>query len=106
MTIDEFQKLIEKIYFNKDTNRGIEGTFMWFTEEVGELSRAIRKVKSGKRKAKSELEEEFADCFAWLTTLASLSGINMEKAIGKYLKGCPKCHKTPCECKEMKRNEK
>lgn len=77
---------------------------MWFTEEIGELSRAIRKAKSGKRKAGNELEEEFADCFAWLVTLASLSGIKMEKVIEKYKNGCPKCHKSPCECKEF-RNE-
>ncbi|MEO0077260.1 MAG: MazG nucleotide pyrophosphohydrolase domain-containing protein [candidate division WOR-3 bacterium] len=105
MTIDKFQKLIEKIYFTKDKKRGIEGTFMWFTEEVGELARAIRKSRSKTQETKNryrdELEEEFADCFAWLTTLASLSGIKLERAIKKYLKGCPKCHKLPCKCKEI-----
>ncbi len=73
---------------------------MWFTEEVGELSRAIRKSNRGKQKTHRELEEEFADCFAWLVTLASLTGIRLEKAIQKYKNGCPKCHKTPCRCKE------
>ena len=78
---------------------------MWFAEEVGELARAIRKAKGGKRKAKSELEEEFADCFAWLTTLANLTGIKLEKAIEKYKNGCPKCHKKPCICNEKRRNK-
>lgn len=73
---------------------------MWFIEEVGELSRAIRKSNRGNQKTHRELEEEFADCFAWLVTLASLSGIRLEKAIQKYKNGCPKCHKTPCKCKE------
>ncbi|MCX7785351.1 MAG: nucleotide pyrophosphohydrolase [candidate division WOR-3 bacterium] len=100
MTIDEFQKLIEQLYYTKDKKRGLEGTFMWFLEEVGELSRAIRKTKSGKPQTKRELEEEFADCFAWLITLASLTGIRLETAIQKYKTGCPKCHKTPCKCKE------
>lgn len=100
MTIDEFQKLIEQLYYTKDNQRGVEGTFMWFTEEVGELARAIRKAKSGKRTAVSELEEEFADCFAWLVTLASLCDIQMDKVIQKYIHGCPKCNKKPCECKE------
>lgn len=75
---------------------------MWFAEEVGELARAIRKAKSRKRRAKSELEEEFADCFAWLSTLASLTGIKLEKAIEKYKKGCPKCYKFPCRCIEKR----
>ena len=42
MTIQEFQNLIERIYYNRDAERGVEGTFaeevgeLWFTEEVGE----------------------------------------------------------------------
>ena len=103
MTIDEFQKLIEQLYFSKDKKRGIEGTYMWFSEEVGELARALRKLKIKNQKSKMELEEEFADCFAWLVTLATLTGVKLEKAIGKYQKGCPKCHKKPCACKEARR---
>ena len=33
MTIQEFQNLIERIYYNRDAERGVEGTFVWFTEE-------------------------------------------------------------------------
>jgi NTP pyrophosphatase (non-canonical NTP hydrolase) len=40
--ISEFQKLIEGIYFAKDSNRGLLGTFAWFVEEVGELSRELQ----------------------------------------------------------------
>jgi NTP pyrophosphatase (non-canonical NTP hydrolase) len=103
VTIDEFQKLIEQLYFSKDKKRGIEGTFMWFVEEVGELGRAIRKSKVKSQKSKAELAEEFADCFAWLVTLASLTGVKLENAIQKYEKGCPKCNKKPCICKEIRR---
>lgn len=103
MKINEFQTLIEQLYYSKDKKRGVEGTFMWFAEEVGELSRAIRKAKTGKRSAVSELEHEFADCFAWLVTLASLTNIKLNKAIEKYKNGCPKCHKNPCNCKENRR---
>ena len=42
MDIDKFQKLIEETYLKKDAKRGLSKTFMWFTEEVGELSRALR----------------------------------------------------------------
>ena len=43
MSIAEFQRLIEEIYGAKDKARGTADTFMWFTEEVGELSRALRR---------------------------------------------------------------
>jgi NTP pyrophosphatase (non-canonical NTP hydrolase) len=94
MQIQEFQKQIETLYFERDKNRGLEGTFRWFVEEVGELARAIRKQD------RENLELEFSDCFAWLVTLASLSKIDMEQAIQRYVKGCPKCHATPCSCSE------
>jgi NTP pyrophosphatase (non-canonical NTP hydrolase) len=92
MTIDEFQKRIEAAYYERDKARGVEGTFMWFAEEVGELAAAIR---DGKKK---ELEAEFADVFAWLVSLASITDVRMEDAIVKYGDGCPRCHKAPCTC--------
>jgi NTP pyrophosphatase (non-canonical NTP hydrolase) len=92
MTIDEFQNRIEEIYFDRDSARGVSGTFMWFTEEVGELARAVR---TG---TKDDLRKEFADVFAWLVSLASITGVRMEDAIEKYAHGCPCCRKAPCEC--------
>ena len=88
-----FQRLIETIYFERDQDRGVSGTLLWFIEEVGELVRAIR------RQERENLEEEFADVYAWLATLASLHGVDLE-AIGtaKYSRGCPRCEKTPCAC--------
>jgi len=94
MTISDFQRLIEKTYFTRDHARGMAGTFMWFTEEVGELSTALR---CG---TKAEQEAELADVLAWLVTLASIAGIEMEEAAKKYADGCPACHKMPCVCSE------
>ena len=95
MRIGEFQKLIEAIYFERDSARGRDRTFMWFVEEVGELSRAL----SGRGGGRENLEEEFADVLAWLSTLASIEGIDLEKAAAsKYQDGCPKCRATPCAC--------
>jgi NTP pyrophosphatase (non-canonical NTP hydrolase) len=94
LTITEFQRLIRDIYLDKDSRRGRDGTFRWLVEETGELARAMRK---GDR---ANLEEEFADVFAWLSSLATLEGIDMEQACAKYAKGCPKCHRTPCACEE------
>lgn len=95
MRISEFQKLIEDIYFDKDSSRGLMGTFAWFIEEVGELSRELRS-EGDERK----LKDEFADVLAWLSTLASLAGVDLEEAAGKYSRGCPKCHRRPCVCRE------
>jgi len=91
--IAEFQQLIEKIYFEKDSARGLAGTHMWFCEEVGELTRALRRGNS------EELEGEFADVLAWLSTLASIAGIDLQAAAHKkYAQGCPRCAGTPCAC--------
>ncbi len=92
MTIDEFQGLIEKIYHERDMARGVSGTFMWFVEEVGELARALQRGEL------DNLHEEFADVFAWMATLASLSGVRLAEAVDKYAEGCPVCHEVPCDC--------
>ena len=93
MRIAEFQKLIEDIYYERDSARGLSGTHMWFCEEVGELTRALR------RNQRDELEGEFADVFAWMSTLASIAGIDLEQAVrAKYGMGCPRCTSTPCAC--------
>ncbi|MBN1418508.1 MAG: nucleotide pyrophosphohydrolase [Planctomycetes bacterium] len=93
MTIAEFQRLIERIYFERDSGRGRDRTFLWFIEEIGELARAMVRPQRG------DLREEFADCLAWLSTLASISGIDLEEAArAKYGRGCPKCGETPCAC--------
>ena len=94
MDLKRYQGLIEDIYFTKDSKRGLEKTYNWLVEEIGELARAIRKGN------KEKIKEEFADCLAWLLSVGSILGIDAEKAMEKYVKGCPKCSKTPCECKE------
>ncbi len=90
---------MKKIYFHRDSERGIEGTFYWLVDEVKELEEA---VKMQERKA---MENEFADVLAWLASLANVANIDLEKAaITKYAGKCPKCKKTPCECPSQKSN--
>ena len=90
----DFQKLIHDMYFEKDVERGVSGTFMWLMEEVGELASALR---SGNDRV--NLEEEFADVFAWLTTIANVAGVDLSAAIQrKYGQGCPGCSKFVCSC--------
>ena len=93
MKLSEFQRLIEAIYYERDAARGLPGTYLWFAEEVGELTRALR------RGQREELEGEFADVLAWLATMASMAGIDLERAAEKkYSRGCPRCSATPCAC--------
>jgi NTP pyrophosphatase (non-canonical NTP hydrolase) len=92
MDIRAFQGLIEEIYLEKDRARGLDADFRWFVEEVGELARAMR---SGQRE---QLNEEFADVLAWLSTMASICGIDLAEATTKYAEGCPKCGGIPCRC--------
>ena len=75
----DVQRKIYEEYYEKDSERGLERTFMWFIEEVGELSEAIIK---GTRES---VEEEIADVFAWLVSLANLLDIDLCNAfIKKY----------------------
>ena len=78
MNISEFQRLISEKYEKRDRERGIPRTFMWFIEEVGELATALASNDQNNK------EEEFADVFAWLCTLANISDVNLEKACNKY----------------------
>lgn len=102
MSITEFQALIEKIYGAKDRARGLPATYMWFSEEVGELTRALRRGDDPEN-----LAEEFADVLAWLTTMASISGVDLEAAARrKYGSGCPYCRATPCACAAVRAKKK
>ncbi len=93
LNLQELQQMIQEMFGHKDQQRGIDGTYMWFMEEVGELAGALR---SGN---KQELQGEFADVLAWLVTLANLSGIDLAEAVRKkYITGCPRCGQNVCSC--------
>jgi len=45
------------------------------------------------------MEEEFADVLAWLVTLASMHGVDIEAAARrKYPGSCTRCDTAPCTC--------
>ncbi|MGH7200019.1 MAG: MazG nucleotide pyrophosphohydrolase domain-containing protein [Planctomycetaceae bacterium] len=97
MTLAELQSLIERMYSSKDAARGIEGTFMWLMEEVGELAAALREGTAEEQAA------EFADVLAWLATIANVAGVDLQRAvIEKYAAGCPGCGEMVCACAESK----
>lgn len=81
LTITEFQRHISKLYEEADRKRGTPGTWLWFSEEIGELARALARQDN-----RANLEEEFADVFAWLCTLANINDVDLDAAIRrKYL---------------------
>ncbi len=81
------------MYGAKDAARGDAATFLWLTEEFGELATAIR---SG---TQEELAAEMADVLAWLATLANIRGVDLESAVRrKYGHGCPGCGHDCCVC--------
>ncbi len=87
LTFAAFQRLIKDRYLATDAARGTPGTFMWFIEEVGELATALQDNAPGKSPTpaqRANLDEEFADVIAWLTTLANIHGVDLEKALEKY----------------------
>jgi NTP pyrophosphatase (non-canonical NTP hydrolase) len=95
LSLAQFQEIIRSIYDAKDRRRGVEGTFMWFMEEVGELATALRSGTAQER------AEEFADVLAWLATIANIVEVDLEAAVhAKYGAGCPGCGKSPCVCKQ------
>jgi NTP pyrophosphatase (non-canonical NTP hydrolase) len=94
VSLRDFQQLIRTMYYEKDVERGISGTFMWLMEEIGELSSALRANND-----RSNLEEEFADVIAWLSTIANVAGVDLSACIAKkYGQGCPGCGKLVCSC--------
>ena len=98
MTLAELQRLIRDVYDAKDRRRGVEGTFMWFMQEVGELASALRNGSH------EELTLEFADVLAWLATLANIRGVDLDAAIqAKYGSGCPGCRRVPCICSQAEK---
>src|SRR3982750_2655150 len=93
LTLSALQAMILQMYGAKDAARGDAATFLWLTEEFGELATAVR---AG---APDELAAEMADVLAWLATLANIRGFDLGVAVvQKYGSGCPGCQRSPCEC--------
>jgi len=95
ITLAEFQKLIRDMYLPRDVHRGVDGTFMWLMEEVGELAGALREGSHEERAS------EFADVLAWLATIANVVDVDLTEAVRKkYGSGCPGCGQRVCQCPE------
>src|SRR3954447_17282610 len=93
LTLGTLQRMILQMYGQKDAARGDAATFLWLTEEFGELATALR---SG---TDEELALEMADVLAWLVTLANIRGVDLAGAVWrKSGRACPGCGAVPCAC--------
>ena len=84
-TLPQLQQYVDDICKERDwTKDNYSEKFLLFTEEVGELAKAIRKTQGlYQEKAKQnriELEEEFADVLSYLLDLANYFQVDLEKA--------------------------
>jgi NTP pyrophosphatase (non-canonical NTP hydrolase) len=92
MELRELQRTIRETYLDRDEVRGIDGTFRWLVEEVGELARALRHDDGGQRL------HEVGDVLAWLASVANLLEVDLDQAVARYAAGCPRCGNRPCTC--------
>jgi NTP pyrophosphatase (non-canonical NTP hydrolase) len=92
MHLREFQSQMRALYGDRDRERGLARTFAWFTEECGELSRAVFRGDDADR------AREFADVLAWLASLADQAGVDLADVAERYAGGCPRCGAQPCGC--------
>lgn len=92
MELSELQRLMATTYGEQDRTRGVASTIAWLTEELGELSQAVRKGSA------DDQLHELGDVLAWLASLAEQLGLSLDDAAARYAAGCPKCAQIPCDC--------
>jgi NTP pyrophosphatase (non-canonical NTP hydrolase) len=92
MELSELQDTVRRTFIDRDTTRGLDGTFRWMVEEVGELAKSFRRAD------RSEMTHEVGDVLAWLASVANVAGVDLEEAAGRYARGCPTCGSIPCVC--------
>ncbi|MDF1540317.1 MAG: MazG nucleotide pyrophosphohydrolase domain-containing protein [Candidatus Thorarchaeota archaeon] len=98
MNLSEAQNLIRRIYLERDRERGIERTLLRTFQELAELSDAISKERPSK-----DIEDEVADVFAWVISIANLLNIDLgEVLLSKYNNSCSRCKRSPCECSDKR----
>ncbi|HRK27911.1 MAG TPA: MazG nucleotide pyrophosphohydrolase domain-containing protein [Chitinophagales bacterium] len=89
-TLAQLQQFIKELCAEKgwDKNSHLE-IFLLFSEEIGELAKAIRKhtqlytETNATQPDKFELEEEFADVLNYLLDLANFFNVDLEEAFRK-----------------------
>ena len=87
-TLPDLQEYMKKVCEERGWNNNHLELFLLFSEEVGELAKAIRNYEGlyqedAKKDKRFELEEEFADVLGYLMDLANYFGIDLEESFRK-----------------------
>jgi len=83
MELAELQTLMDDLYGEADTARGVPATVAWLCEELGELAQAVRKG------TREQQVHEFGDVLAWLASLANQMDITLDEAMQRYVENPP-----------------
>ena len=97
MSLNYYKYLTNDLCVKKKWNHStIESIWMFFTEEVGELASAIRRVNGYyPDNKKSKIEDEMGDVFSYLFQLASMLDIDLDQMwINHQRKASRKRYKT------------
>jgi NTP pyrophosphatase (non-canonical NTP hydrolase) len=92
MDVAALQAQITATFGQRDRERGVDGTFRRLVEEVGEVAKALRDSD------RAALALELSDLVAWTLSIAALSRVDLDQALGRYARGCPRCGASPCRC--------
>jgi NTP pyrophosphatase (non-canonical NTP hydrolase) len=84
-SLPDLQAYMEKVCAERGWNNTHLELFLLFSEEVGELAKAIRNYtglyqEEARKHKRFELEEEFADVLGYLLDLANCFKVDLEKA--------------------------
>ncbi|GCE46073.1 NTP pyrophosphatase (non-canonical NTP hydrolase) [Thermosporothrix hazakensis] len=87
-TLPDLQRYMDEICKERGwTKDSYAEKFLLFTEEIGELAKAIRNAQGlyqeQAKQKRWELEEEFADVFSYLLDLANAFQVDLETAFRK-----------------------
>ena len=83
MELAAVQDLMERLYGERDRERGISATVAWLCEELGELAQAVRKGTP------EQQLHELGDVLAWLASLANQLGLSLTDAMQRYVEDPP-----------------
>jgi NTP pyrophosphatase (non-canonical NTP hydrolase) len=92
MDVAALQAQITATFGQRDRERGVDGTFRRLVEELGEVAKALRGAD------RAALALELSDLVAWTLSVAALSRVDLDQALGRYARGCPRCGTSPCRC--------
>lgn len=83
MELAAVQDLMERLYGERDRERGISATVAWLCEELGELAQAVRKG------TREQQLHELGDVLAWLASLANQLDLSLTDAMQRYVDDPP-----------------